>query len=155
MKSFGTFLSSKARDNKDHLSILKDVFQKSGFDAIDFLSDHKQPYIYIRKPQILENVSFGGIRIYTIGTDIICFRVQNKEHTEPFGSAYQLDVKGMFKDMVKEDKNDIGEKIIDYLISEINQFFIQSAKAEQEMNSVPKTTYILPNAPTNWFNRSY
>lgn len=147
MKSFGTFLTKKDKDNKDHLDILKELFKKSGFQVSDFLSERKEPYIFIHKPEMFESLSFGGVRIYTRGTDIVCYRVQNKEYTEPFGTAYQLDVKGMFKDMIKEDKNKVGDKIIKHLISEMKSFFEQSYKAERDIGSEITSVGIL-SAPT-------
>lgn len=134
MHSFGKFLNRKDQDNKENLETLRDLFSKSGFKVYDHLNNHKEPYIFINKPKIYDNLSFGGVRVYTRGTDIICYRIQNKEHTEPYGTAYQLDVKGMFKNMIKEDKETIGEKIINYLVSEIDNFFKRSSKVEKELN---------------------
>ncbi len=155
MKSFGTFLNLKDRENKKNLSILRDIFEKSGFGVTDFLSDRKEPYIYIHKPQIAESLSFGGVRIYTRGKDIICYRVQNKEYTQPFGSAYHLDVTGMFRSMIKEDKDKVGEKIAEYLVSELKDFFIKSAKYEKENEPDPRPTGIavLSTNPNVDYNR--
>lgn len=130
----------KDRENKEHLHILKSVLDKAGFQVSNHLDDPKEPYLYIYKPvdidPVMENLSFGGLRVYTRGKDTICYRAQNKEKTEPFGEAQQLDVKTMFKDLVKDfDKDKIGYRIIFYVIKELKEYFLQSAQAEQEQDT--------------------
>jgi hypothetical protein len=137
MRSFSSFLTRKDRQNKEHLLTLFHVFKKAGFQIDNHLDDIKEPYLFIRKPvsidPILEQLSFGGIRIYTRGSDIVCYRSQNKEQTEPFGTTYQLDISGMFKDLVRETNKDLlGHQIIFYIIKEVKDFFIRSAQAEKE-----------------------
>ena len=134
MATFGSFVDQKTRENKDHLKILLDILNKAGFKATSHLKESKEPYIYVFNPKtenVSNDLSFGGIRIYTIAKDLICYRVQNKETTEPYGTAYLIDVKGMFKSLIKEDKDKVGFKIIYYIINEIEQFFVQSGKAEK------------------------
>lgn len=110
----------------------------------DYLDDPREPYIFVRKPldaeSILENLSFEGIRLYTRGKDILCYRPQNKENVEPFGNTYQLDIKGMFKDMLQEThkKDKIGHEVIKYIIEEIKTFFVRSAEAEKEQEPTAK-----------------
>lgn len=138
MKSFSDFLGKRDRDNKEHLGILGKILEKAGFQVATFLDDRKEPHVFVHKPDaidsILESLSFEGVRIYARGKDIICYRPQNKESTEPFGNAYMLDVKGMFKDILKEThkKDKIGHEIAKYVIEEIKNFFLQSAKAEKD-----------------------
>lgn len=137
MRSFSSFLTRKDRENKEHLLTLFHILEKAGFQVNNHLDDIKEPYLFIRKPvdvdPILEQLSFGGVRIYTRGNDIICYRSQNKEHTEPFGTTYQLDISGMFKDLVNETNKDIlGKQIIFYILKELKDFFIRSAQAEKE-----------------------
>src|SRR3954466_12927466 len=100
MKSFGEFLGKRERENRDHLRLLAKILETAGFRVAEHLDNRKEPYFYIHKPGLAESLSFGGVRVYTRGQDIICYRSQNKEQTEPFGSTYELDIKGMFKDMV-------------------------------------------------------
>lgn len=137
MKSFKGFLTIKEQKNKEHLHLLQKILEKAGFQVENHLDDGKEPYIYIRKPvkvdSIIEQLSFGGVRLYTRGRDIICYRAQNKAETEPFGTSYQLDVEGMFKDLIREKNKDfIGNRIIFYVIKELKEFFVNSARAEKE-----------------------
>ena len=141
MNHFSEFLDRKDRENKEHLGVLKTLFEKAGFQVIDKLDHHEDPYIYIKKPidsePVLESLTFGGIRIYTRGRDIVSFRPQNKEGAEPFGSAYLLDVKGMFKDLVEDDVKEevVGRKLAKYIVQEVFNFFMKSVKAEKEDNT--------------------
>lgn len=140
MRTFTSFLDKKTRENKEHLHILMTILEKAGFQVSDHLDDEKEAYIYIHKPidvdPIVEDLSFGGLRIYTRGKDILCYRPQNKVATEPFGTTYELDVKGMFKDLVRDtDKDIIGHRIIFYVIKELKEFFIRSAKAERQQDT--------------------
>lgn len=142
MRSFNAFLSRKERENKEHLHILEQILKKAGFPVSNYLDDNREPYIYVHKPvdadPILEGLSFGGIRLYTRGREIICYRSQNKEQTEPFGNTYLLDVKGMFKDLVRESSKDaVGRRIIFYIVKELKDFFLQSAAAEKEGETPP------------------
>lgn len=137
MRSFSSFLSKKDRDNKEHLHILQQILEKAGFQVANYLDDPNEPYVFVSKPidvdPIVEGLSFGGIRLYTRGKDIICYRAQNKQETEPYGNSRQVDINGMFKDLVREsDKQAVGHRIIFYIIRELRDFFIQSAKAEKE-----------------------
>lgn len=142
MKHFSDFLSRKDRDNKEHLKVLKSLFEKTGFQVSDHLNNHKEPYIFIAKPvdaePVLESLSFGGIRIYTRGGDIISFRPQNKENVEPFGTAYLLDVKAMFKSLVEDDikEEKVGRALAKYVVQEIFNFFMQSVKIEKTDDNI-------------------
>lgn len=139
MRRFSEFLERKDRDNKDHLHVLKNLLEKAGFDVKNHLNNHDDPYIYVRKPSdaepVVDTLSFGGIRIYTRGKDIISFRPQNREEAEPFGTAYLLDVKGMYKDLMKDHQEEkVGRKLSKYIIEEVLNFFVHSAKAEKDDN---------------------
>jgi hypothetical protein len=135
---FSEFLKKKSRTTKEHLNILGTILTKSGFKVIKNLDDSHDPNIFVRKPidadPILENLSFDGIRIYARGNDLICFRPQNKENVEPYGSSYILDITGMFKDLIREANKPekLGYNITKYIIEEVKTFFIDSAKAEKE-----------------------
>ncbi len=140
MRKFSSFIVKKDRENKEHLHTLQSILEKAGFQVANHLDDQKEPYLYIYKPvdidPIMEQLSFGGVRLYTRGKDLVCYRAQNKEKTEPFGEAQELDVKTMFKDLVKDfDKEKIGYRIIFYVIKELKEYFIQSALAEKEQDT--------------------
>lgn len=137
MKRFSAFLERKDRENKDHLRLLGIILEKAGFQVKDHLNHHEDPYLYIEKPidhdPIIEVLEFGGIRLYTRGKDIVAFRPQNKEAAEPFGAAYLLDVKGMFKDLMKEGHDEkTGLDLVRYIVEELTNFFLHSAKAQKE-----------------------
>lgn len=137
MRNFSTFLATKDREDREHLRILNHIFEKAGFQVANHIDDQKEAYIFVRKPAdvepILETLSFEGIRIFTRGKEL-CFRAQNKENVEPWGSAYSLNIREMFKDLVHEshDKEKVGHLIIKFLIQEVKNFFVQSAQAEKE-----------------------
>ena len=137
-RSFTDFLGTKDRDAKKHLKILEQILKKSGFHVADHTEDRKDPYVYVYKPDqvdsILENLSFGGIRLYHRGKDLMCYRRQMKDDVEPFGETYFLDIRGMFKNVLGEthNKKKIGHEVIKYIIEELKMFFIDSAKAEKE-----------------------
>lgn len=137
MRSFTNFLDSKTRSNKEHLHLLQHILSKAGFQTENHLDDDKEPYVYIKKPvdvdPIIEHLSFDGVRLFTRGKDLIVYRAQNKSESEPYGTARQIDIKGMFKDLVHEASKDlIGNRIIFNIIQELTNYFLQSAKAERE-----------------------
>lgn len=136
MRSFGSFLDDKNRQHKEQLTLLKHILERAGFQVADHVSDPKESYLYVFKPQdvepLLEDLSFDGIRIYLRGKDMVCFRVQNKETAEPYGETYSLDIKNLFKQLLHEDKDKAGLLIIKHIISELKRFFVQSAEAEKQ-----------------------
>ncbi len=137
MKRFSAFLDRKDRDSKHHLRLLGQLLEKVGFEVKNKLNHHEDPYLYVEKPinhdPIIESLDFGGIRLYSRGKDIIAFRPQNKEEAEPFGTAYLLDVKGMFKDLMKEGQNEkTGMHLVKYIVEEVLNFFMHCAKAKKE-----------------------
>lgn len=156
MKSFHSFVGHKEMENKEHLHVLRQILEKAGFQVSNHLDDPKEPYVYVKKPinadPILESLSFGGVRLYTRGRDLICYRAQNKEATEPFGTAYSLDIKSMFKDMILEDKERIGLKIIFHIVKEIKEFFVKSAEAEKLANDSPIGSVVVGSGVTDYSN---
>jgi hypothetical protein len=138
MRTFSEYKDRVDRDNRQHLKILKALYNKVGFKVDDHLDDRKDPYIFINKPSDdypkMDEISFHGVRIYCRGKDVIAYRCQNRETTEPFGEAYILDVKGMYKSLTKEgvDQKKVGKKLAHYLTEEILNFFLESVKAEKD-----------------------
>jgi len=140
MKRFSAFMERKDRENKDHLRLLGKLLGRAGFQVKDHLDHHEDPFLYVEKPidndPIIESLEFGGIRLYTRGKDIISFRPQNKEAAEPFGAAYLLDVKGMFKDLMKDGHSEeTGKDLVKYIIEEVLNFFLHSAKIQKDDES--------------------
>lgn len=130
-------MERKDRTNKNNLRVLGKVLARAGFHVKDHLDHHQDPYLYVEKPAgydpLIESLTFGGVRLYTRGTDIVSFRPQNKESAEPFGLAYLLDVKGMYKDLIREQNTDkIGLDLIRYLVEEMLNFFVISAKRQSD-----------------------
>lgn len=136
MQRFSNFMSRKERSNKDNLRVLSKVLERAGFQVKDHLNHHGSPYIYIEKPidhdPLIETLTFGGIRIYSLG-DTVCFRPQNRENAEPFGLGYLLPIKDMFKDLIKETNSEkIGLDLVRYLVEEVLNFFVISAKTQNQ-----------------------
>lgn len=138
MLTFSDFVGKHDRQHKEHLNILGHLLKKAGFHLTAHLDDRHEPHIFIHKPDhadsILENLSFGGIRLYVRGKDNVCWRPQMKEDVEPFGRAYLLDLRGTFKDILSDThkKKETGKELARYVIEEIIGFFKDSAEAERE-----------------------
>lgn len=138
-KSFGDFLDKKKREGLKHLSLLKQLLERSGMKVESFLESGEQgdddPYVYCWSPS--GGSSFGGIRIYKLGNQI-AFRVQKENKTHPYGSAYPLDIEEMFNDFVGEEQVDekkAGEMVIEHVAKEIRKFFEKSINAEKDERS--------------------
>jgi lipoate-protein ligase A len=134
MKTFVEFVNKKEREAKRHLKIIKKLLESQGMKVTDHLDDSDEPYIFMFNPQ--QNVTFDGIRIYQIGTQI-AFRIQKEETTQPFGKAYPLDIEEMFNDLMSDHHKpeDAGKKVVEAVANEIKKFFIQSADAERDLRN--------------------
>lgn len=131
MKGFGNFLDRKARDTKRQLEVIQRVLQKEGITVEAFLEED-DPYLFVRTTE--NGISFDGVRIYKIGSNF-AYRVQKEEKTHPYGTAYPLDVEGMFQDLIGDEKmneESAGKEIIKALHSEFKKFFERTAEAEKE-----------------------
>ena len=132
-------MNRKHRETVERLEILKGILEKGGFQVVSHTDNRHDPYIYVGAPfdriRMLENLSFRGVGVYARGEDVIAFRCQNGDKAEPFGTAYPLDVKAMFKDLVNDEMNQtqVGKKIMEFVVEELKEFFIQSAKAERHL----------------------
>lgn len=133
MRTFGDFLSKCDRENREHLRILGHILDKAEYKVKPHL-DNQEPFLFVHKPDIdrMDDIQFGGIRIYCRGKDIICFRTQMDEEAEPFGESYHLDIGGMYKDMVVDEGKKTPYLIIYHVIQEIKNFFTQCAVAEND-----------------------
>ena len=96
------------------------------------LEDSDDPYIFVKSPN--HKLSFDGIRIYEIG-DMVAYRIQKEEKTQPFGKSYWLDVEDMFNDYMSENikEEDAGKRVVESIIDEVKKFFSRSSKAEEEI----------------------
>ena len=131
MEKFNEFVDKKEREAKHHLKTIKKLLAFEGLKVVDYLGE-EDPYIFVRNPG--QNVTFDGIRIYQIGSQI-AFRIQKEEGTEPFGKAYPLDIEKMFDDLMENNhKPEVaGKKVIEAVGNEIKQFFTRSAEAEKDL----------------------
>lgn len=130
-------MERKDRENRSHLRTLSKTLAMAGFSVKDHSDHHGDPYIFVSKPvdgdPLMENLSFGGIRIYTRGKDVMSFRPQNKETAEPFGPAYLLDIEGMYKDLIKDGPEEkIAVDLVRYVVEEVLNYFVYAAKAQSE-----------------------
>ena len=131
--NFLEYVTKKQRATKDHLKVLKQLFEKNGFVAKEFLEEDDEAYLYVKSS---ESSTFGGIRIYEIG-DNIAYRVQREESTHPYGKAYTLNVEEMYEDLISDhvDEKKAGKEVTESIVEEIKKFFVHSAEAEKETQS--------------------
>lgn len=133
MKSFTEFVDKKARETKRQLKLIQEIIKKDGLEVKNHLTD-SDPYIYIEDPG--KQLSFGGMRIYKIGSSI-SFRIQKEEKTHPYGTAYPLDIEEMYDDLLSDDtsRKKAGSIIMQAIIKEVRTFFTKSADAEKELRA--------------------
>lgn len=130
MGLFYEYINKKKRESRKQLNILRKVLEQQGLPISDFIEDD-EPYIFLKTSN--EQVSFDGIRIYKIG-DIVAYRIQKEEHTEPYGKPYLLDIEDLFDDLIADDdmnEGKAGKEVINAMVKEFKKFFDQSAEAEQ------------------------
>ncbi len=134
-QSFDEFIDKKAREGRRHLHIIRDVLHKGGLKVADY-TEHREdddPYVFLYNPE--SGSSFRGVRIYNIG-DGVAFRIQREEKTQPYGSAYSLKIPDMFNDLVEDmDQEKAGKKVMEYIIKEMQRFFVKSGRVENELQS--------------------
>lgn len=131
MWKFAEYISNKNRETVKQLGLIGSILERGGLKVKNHLEEKHDPYLFVFNPD--KNLSFEGIRIYKIG-DKMAFRVQKQEETHPYGRAYGLNVEEIFEDLMGEDMEDkaMAVKIGRTLISELQDFFLQSARAEKE-----------------------
>jgi hypothetical protein len=72
--------------------------------------------------------------LYKIG-DQVAYRVQRENKTHPFGSAYLIDMDGIFNDLMGDGitkKEELGKKVMEEIAKSLHVFFKESAEAEKE-----------------------
>lgn len=134
MGLFGSFAGRREKEHRNYLTLIGDILDKAGFSVISGLEERGDPFIFVRKPNGLgeqvKDLEFGGIRIFVRGKDIIAFRAQMNSQSQPYGETYQIEVKQMFSDSLKKNKNKAAEEVIRFIIDEVKEFFIHSGKAQ-------------------------
>ena len=65
---------------------------------------------------------------------MVAYRIAREAETEPYGTAYQLDLENMYNDYMSEitHPEKAGKKVIESVAKEIKTFFKKSADAEEE-----------------------
>lgn len=134
MELFLEFLDRKQREGKNHLKMINKILSNEGFKVKSFLDedDSDEPYLFVYNNK--KDTPFEGIRIYEIG-NMIAYRPQRREKTHPYGSAYKIDMEGMFNDFMSENMSEekAGKKVMQSLVHEVEKFFRKSAHAEADM----------------------
>lgn len=159
MQSFFEFVDKKERESKRHLKIIKKLLESQNIKIGDHL-DADDPYIFMHSPD--KNVTFDGIRIYQIGSQI-AFRIQKEENTQPFGKAYPLNIEDMFNDLLSDHHKpeEAGKKVISAVIEEVKRFFNKSAEAERDLRDTefstadPMGKVVIRSSGTDYSNMIY
>lgn len=133
MTKFLEFVDRHQREGRRQLKIVAAVLKAGGLQVADHSSD-EEPYVFVKGPPL----SFGGVRVYQVG-DMLAYRVAKSEKTEPYGTAYKLDLEMMFNDFMGEEpsEDEAGKKTAHAAASELTRFFQKSQKAEQELRERP------------------
>jgi hypothetical protein len=131
MEQFLEFVDRKQREAKKHLNLIERLLRKGGMEVYSHLED-EEPYIFVKSPS--HKVSFDGLRIYEIG-QMVAYRVQKEEKTQPYGRAYMLDIEDMFNDFMSEnmEEDEAGKRVVESVVKELKKFFAKSAEAERDM----------------------
>jgi hypothetical protein len=131
--SFKEFVNKKTRQAKKQLETIKKILVKGGMQVQDFLTE-EEPYIYLKSISV--NLPFDGVRIYKIG-DNLAYRVQKEARTHPYGKAYDLDIEGMYNDLISDemDEQKAGSEIIKAVREEFRNFFNKSLQADKEIRA--------------------
>lgn len=154
MSKFKEFIDSKEKAAIKHLNIIKKVLDSKGLQTKSFLNK-SNPYIFVHSTD--KDLSFGGIRIYA-KNDIICYRIQKEEQTEPYGMAYPIPVEDMFEDLLIDypKPEEAGKKLVEDIASEIKRFFIESALAEKQTSKLddldPMSRIVVRTQGTDYAN---
>lgn len=151
MLLFNEFVNHKEREDRDHLTLLANIL-KSGNDKMDVKEFYEDddPHIFVKAPK--DNFSFEGIRIYPRG-NLMAFRIQNAEDTQPFGKAYGIHMDKMFADFMSEtaDQEEAAKKVAESVKKEIKRFFELTHKAEEDLaGTMPDKGYILKTGGTDY-----
>lgn len=147
-KLFLEFVDRKQREAKKHLKLIEQLFRKNGMEVYGHIEKEDDPYIFVKSPKKL---SFDGIRIFEIG-NMVAYRVQKQEKTQPYGKSYMLGVEDMFNDFLSENmsEEEAGKKVIESVVEEIKTFFERSGKAESEMKDADMPGLILKTGGSDY-----
>jgi len=163
MKNFLEFVNVKDDQKVENLELLTTILRNDGLKVHEFLDNHKEPYIYVFNP--LDDLSFQGVTVYKKG-DILAFRAQRYQDSQPYGSAYNIDMQGIYDDLLykENDKKKALGIICKKLCKNMRDFFRKSKKAEDEVlksqlrspeDSDGAGQIIIRNTGTDYSNQIY
>lgn len=129
---FSSFLDKKNKQAVRELGIIRDILAEGDFKVEDFLKE-ESPYIFVNSTE--GELDFEGVRVYKVGSNL-AYRVQKENKTEPYGTAYSLDIENLFGDLVSDmSEDEAAEEIKKAVMEEFKNFFQKSSKAQDELNS--------------------
>ena len=132
--SFTSFVDKKMREGRRQLGLVKRILERQGMTVSEHLKEDS-PYIFIKSPT--KSLSFDGIRIFKPAADLMAFRVQKMEDTQPYGKAYPLDLEEMFDDYMGDNykPEEAAHQIMQAVTEEITKFFTKRADAENDIRN--------------------
>ena len=132
MKTFLEFFTAMDSQAPDNLGMLTIIFRNDGLKVHEFIDDKSDPYIYIFNP--LDDLSFQGVTMYKKG-NILAYRAQRYEDSQPYGAAYNIDMQGLYEDLLykEKDKKKAIEILCKTLCKKMREFFRKTKKAEDDI----------------------
>ena len=130
--TFLEYVNKKQRDAIRELSVVKRIMKQGGLEVASHLhAKDDDPYLFIYNP---DSAPEFGLRVYKLGGQDIYYRPQKKEKTHPWGEAKTLDIKGMFEDIMSDEKEEgkVAKQIIKSVSEEIRHYFKANAKADKD-----------------------
>jgi len=117
---------------KTDLETLLRIFRSDGLKVHEFLDRKKDPYIYVFNP--LNDLSFQGISVYKHG-DILCYRPQRYQDSQPYGAAYLVKMQDIYDDLIykEKEKSRALSVLCKKLCKDVRSFFRQSKGAEDSI----------------------
>jgi hypothetical protein len=129
---FSSFLDKKKKQTVNELKIIKDVLSQGDLKVEDF-TEEEAPYLFVNSTE--ESLDFDGVRVYKVGSNM-AYRIQREKKTEPYGTAYPLNLENMFGDLISDmSEEKAAEDIKKAVIEEFKIFFKRSSEAQDEINS--------------------
>jgi len=131
-RTFVEYVDRKQRDAIRELKLVKRILKHGGLKVESRLhSPDDDPYLFIYNPDTAPEF---GLRVYKLGGQDIYFRPQKAPKKHPWGEAVTLDVKGIFEDVISDEKDEgkAAQQIIKAVTEEVRKYFKTNAKAEKD-----------------------
>lgn len=148
---FSAFVDRKTERARSELAVVRDVLGSGGIKVEDFTKG-RDPYLFVHPTS--DGLDFGGVRIYKIGGDM-AYRLQNEAETQPYGKSYQMDIEGMFEEIISDtDEEKAAEQVKKAVVEEIKSFFDRSLKAQEKLGGEfdPQSKIVVPGRSTDLSN---